>query len=66
MIHLTLLEKYAPLVIVKNQIMISFDVDGLQTNISVHEAINITLNMIYKKQSPPSIPFNCPQLKQLL
>ena len=33
----------------KNQIMISFDVDSLHTNIPVHEAIDITLDMLFKK-----------------
>ena len=33
----------------KNQIMISFDVDSLCTNIPVHEAIDITLDMLFKK-----------------
>ncbi|CAF3764573.1 unnamed protein product [Rotaria sp. Silwood1] len=49
-----------------NQIMVSFDVDNLYTNVPVHEAIEITLDMIFKKSSSPPIPFNRSQFKQLL
>ena len=50
----------------KNQIVINFDVDSLYANISVHETINTTLDMLFKKSSPSPIPFNHPQLKELL
>ena len=50
----------------KNQVMISFDVDSLYTNVPVQEAINITLDMIFKRPSPAPIPFDRTQLKQLL
>ncbi|CAF1481526.1 unnamed protein product, partial [Rotaria sordida] len=46
--------------------MISFDIDNLYTNVPVHEAINITLDMLYKRSSPPPIPFNRSQMKQML
>ena len=49
-----------------NQIMISFDVDNLYTNVPVHEAIGVTLNMLFKRPNPPSMPFTRSQLKQLL
>ena len=46
--------------------MISFDVDNLYTNVPVHEAIQITLDILYKKNNPALIPFSRAQLKQLL
>ena len=49
-----------------NQIMVSFDVDNLYTNVPVHEAIKITLDMLFKNPNSPSIPFNRSQFKQLL
>jgi hypothetical protein len=49
-----------------NQVMISFDVDNLYTNVPVNEAIEITLDMLYKRSIPPDIPFTRIQLKQLL
>jgi hypothetical protein len=49
-----------------NQLMISFDVDNLYTNVPVHEAIEITLDMLFKRSNPPNIPFTRPQLKNLL
>jgi len=45
--------------------MISFDVDSLYTNVPVYEAIDITLDMLFKRSSPPLIPFNISQLKLL-
>ena len=50
----------------KNQVMLSFDVDNLYTNVPVKEAIDITLDLLFKKGSPASIPFNRDQLKHLL
>ncbi|CAF3431518.1 unnamed protein product [Rotaria socialis] len=50
----------------KDQVMISFDVDSLYTNVPVNEAINLTLDMLYKRSSSPPIPFNRSRLKQLL
>ena len=49
-----------------NQIMVSFNVDNLYTNVPVHEAIEITLDMLFKNPNSPSIPFNRSQFKQLL
>ncbi|CAF0930575.1 unnamed protein product [Didymodactylos carnosus] len=49
-----------------DQIMISFDVDSLYTNVPVHEAIEITLDMLFKRPTPPPIPFTRSQLKRLL
>ena len=46
--------------------MISFDVDNLYTNIPVHKAIQITLDILYKRNKPALISFNRSQLKQLL
>jgi len=45
--------------------MISFDVDSLYTNVPVYEAIDITLDMLFKRSSPPPVPFNRSQLKLL-
>ena len=36
------------------------------TNVSVHEAIEMTLDMLFKRSIPPPIPFIRQQLKQLL
>ena len=46
--------------------MVSFDVDNLYTNVPVNEAIEITLDTLYKRENPPPIPFNRAQLKTLL
>ena len=40
----------------KDEVMISFDVSNLYTNVPVHEAINITLDMQYNRQSSLPIP----------
>ena len=50
----------------KDQLMISFDVDNLYTNVPVHESIKIALDIIYKRDHPPPIPFDRSQLKHLL
>ncbi|CAF3418116.1 unnamed protein product [Rotaria sp. Silwood2] len=50
----------------KDQVMVSFDVDSLYTNVPVNEAINVTLDMLYKRSSPPPIPFYRSQLQELL
>ena len=50
----------------KNQIVINLDVDSLYTNVPVHEAIDITPDMLFKRSSPPPIPLNRSQLKELL
>ena len=50
----------------KRQTMISFDVDNLYTNVPVNEAIEITLDMLFKRPSPPPILFNREQLRRLL
>lgn len=39
-----------------NQVMISFDVDNLYTNVPVNEAIEMTLDMLFKRPNPPPIP----------
>jgi len=46
--------------------MIRFDVDNLYTNVPVNEAIEITLDMLYKRPNPPNISFTCIHLKHLL
>ena len=46
--------------------MIKLGVDSLHSNVLVHEAINITLDMIFKRASSPSITFNRSQRKELL
>jgi hypothetical protein len=43
--------------------MASFDVDNLYTNVPVNKAIEITLDMLFKRPTPPSIPFTRLQLK---
>ncbi|CAF3362230.1 unnamed protein product [Rotaria sp. Silwood2] len=49
-----------------NQIMISFDVDNLYTNVPVNEAIEVTLDMLFKRSNPAPIPFTREQFKELL
>ncbi|CAF1534998.1 unnamed protein product, partial [Didymodactylos carnosus] len=49
-----------------DQIRVNFDVDNLYTNVPVHEAIEITLDMLFKRPTPPPRPFTRPQLKRLL
>ena len=49
-----------------NHTMVSFDVDNLYTNVPVNEAIEITLDTLYKRDNPPPILFNRTQLKTLL
>ena len=49
-----------------NQVMISFDVDNLYTNVPVNEAIEITLDMLFKRSNQLDIPFTRLQFKQLL
>jgi hypothetical protein len=49
-----------------NQIMISFDVDNLYTNVPVKEAIEITLDMLFKTSKPPNIPYTRSQFEKLL
>lgn len=50
----------------KNQTMISFDVDNLYTNVPVNEAIEITLDNLFKGNNQPPIPFDRIQMKYLL
>ena len=57
--------KICPINNSKNQIMINLDVDRLYTNVQVHEAIDVTLNTLFKRASSPLIPFNRSQLKEL-
>ena len=49
-----------------NQTMVSFDVDNLYTNVPVTEAIEITLDMLFKGSKSTKIPFSRTQMKQLL
>ena len=41
-----------------NHTMVSFEVDNLYTNVPINEAIEITLDTLYKRDNPPPIPFN--------
>ncbi|CAF3033919.1 unnamed protein product [Rotaria sp. Silwood2] len=50
----------------KTYIMCSFDVESLYTNVPVEEAIEITLDYMYKPTKLIDIPFNREQLKTLL
>ena len=49
-----------------DQIMCSFDVDALYTNVPVNEAINITINNLEKEKSLKNTPFDKRQMKKLL
>ncbi|CAF5034961.1 unnamed protein product, partial [Rotaria sp. Silwood1] len=49
-----------------NQIMISFDVDNLYTNVPVHEAIEITLDLLFKTPKSSNITYTRSQFKELL
>ena len=49
-----------------NQIMISFDVDNLYTNVPVHEAIEITLDTLFKTSKSANIVYTRSQFKELL
>ncbi|CAF3227047.1 unnamed protein product [Rotaria sp. Silwood2] len=46
--------------------MISFDVDNQYTNVPVYEAIEVTLDMLFKNSDSPPIPFHRSQLNKLL
>jgi hypothetical protein len=46
--------------------MCSFDVESLYTNVPVEEAIEITLNCMYKPTKVINVPFNRQQMKTLL
>ncbi|CAF2145990.1 unnamed protein product [Rotaria magnacalcarata] len=51
------------------QTMVSFDIENLYTNIPVHEAIEETLDILFKKEKNKGatiIPFNRTQFKKLL
>ena len=48
-----------------DQVMISFDVDNLYTNVPVNEIIKITLDMLFETSNPSPIPFTQTQLKLL-
>jgi sugar-specific transcriptional regulator TrmB len=50
----------------KVYIMCSFDVESLYTNVPVEEAIEITLDFIYKPKKVIDVPFNREQLNTLL
>ncbi|CAF2071453.1 unnamed protein product [Rotaria magnacalcarata] len=51
----------------KSYIICSFDVESLYTNVPVEEAINVTLEFIFKsKQKNANIPFSREQMKKLL
>ncbi|CAF3570708.1 unnamed protein product [Rotaria socialis] len=51
----------------KSYIICSFDVESLYTNVPVEEAINVTLDFIFKlKQKNANIPFSREQMKKLL
>ena len=51
-----------------DQIMVSFDVDSLYTNVPVKESIDIAVDMLYKNRTSPAVdlPFNRTQMKHLL
>ena len=50
--------------------MVSFIIDNLYTNIPVHEAVETTLNVLYKKGKEKgkgnTLPFSRTQFKKLL
>ena len=48
-----------------NQITISFDVDNLYTNVPVHEAVEITLDTLFKTSKSPNIVYTRSQFKEL-
>ncbi|CAF3386823.1 unnamed protein product [Rotaria sp. Silwood2] len=50
----------------KSYMMCSFDVESLYTNVPVEEAINVTLDFMFKPTKNISIPFNREQMKKLL
>ena len=51
----------------KNDIMVSFDIESLFTNISVEESIQITIDTIYRRKEKISgCPFNREQFEKLL
>ena len=53
-----------------DQVMVSFDVDSLYTNVPVKEAIDIALDLLYKDKkkdnSAVNVPINRTQMKHLL
>ena len=50
----------------KTYIMCSFDVESLYTNVPVEEAIEVTLNYMYKPKKVIDVPFNRDQMRTLL
>jgi len=50
----------------KTYIMCSFDVESLYTNVPVDEAINLTLDYMYKQNKLINVPFHRQQMKQFL
>ena len=50
----------------KSYIMCSFDVESLYTNVPVEEAIETTLNYIYKPTKLIDVPFDKEQMRILL
>ncbi|CAF1389693.1 unnamed protein product [Adineta ricciae] len=50
----------------KTYVKCSFDVESLYTNVPVKEAIEITLDYMYKPRKLTNVPFNREQMKKLL
>ena len=50
----------------KTYTMYSFDVENLYTNVPVNEAINVTIDYMYKPNKLINVPFNRSQMKKLL
>ena len=49
-----------------NEILISFDIDNLYTNVPVLEAIETALDLLYKNEKKPNCPYDRSQFKKLL
>jgi hypothetical protein len=61
-----LMKKITNLKTNNNEILVSFDIESLYTNIPVSEAIETALDLLYKEGTKPDCPYDRTQFKKLL
>ncbi len=65
--HSIFVIRFEPLFLPSNeQTMVSFDVESLYTNVPVAEAIEIALDLLYKKKKNVDTKLNRSQMRQLM